>query len=53
MDEDAILLTLILCMDLPTFTTNAGQWSNCLIFPDNISYWTDNLRMLALIKYVT
>ena len=33
--EDAILL--ILCIDLPITTTNAGQWSNHLIFPDNIS----------------
>ena len=35
MDEDALLLNL--CMDLPFTTTNAGQWWNNLIFPDNIS----------------
>ena len=35
MNEDAILLILILHIDLPTFSTNAGQWSNLLIFPDN------------------
>ena len=35
MDEDTILL--ILYMDLPITTTNAGQWSNHLIVPDNIS----------------
>ena len=35
MDEDTILLTLILCMDLPTFTTNASQWSNLSIVSAN------------------
>ena len=34
-NEDVILL--ILCMDLPITTTNAGQWSNSLIFHDNNS----------------
>ena len=37
-DEDAILT--ILGMDLPITTTNAGQWSNSLIFHDNIKCTT-------------
>ena len=35
MDEGAIFL--ILCIDLPITTTNVGQWSNHLTFPDDIS----------------
>ena len=35
MGEDAILA--ILCMDLLINTTTAGEWSNNLIFDDNIS----------------
>ena len=33
-DKDGILM--IVCMDLPITTTNAGQWSNSLIFHENI-----------------
>ena len=51
MDEDTILLILILHTDLPIFTTNAGQWSNHLIFPDNgqiIHVGIDKIRHMMI-----